>query len=201
MPAWFGPSREAIWRQLSDEISARYVDGGFWTGDRVEATHGDWTVTLDTYTVHTKHATISYTRMRAPYLNPDGFRFTIYRRNIFTDVAVWLGMQDIHVHDAAFDRDFVIKGNNEAKVLELLADERLRSLIASQPGLHLTVKDDDGTFRKRYPEGVDVLHFHTGGVIKDIERLKQLFELFAVSLDRLCHIGSAYRAAVPIPPK
>jgi len=110
-------------------------------------------------------------------------------------------MQDIHVHDEAFDRDFVIKGNNEAKVRELLADGRLRSLIASQPDLRLTVKDDDGAFRQRYPEGVDVLHFHTRGVIKDIGRLKQLFELFAVTLDRLCHIGSAYRAAVPIQPK
>jgi len=30
------------------------------------------------------------------------------------------------------------------------------------------------------------------GVVKDVARLKQLFELFAETLDQLCRIGSAY---------
>jgi len=36
----FGPSREEIWRQLSAEIGAEYVER-FWKGDKVEATHGE----------------------------------------------------------------------------------------------------------------------------------------------------------------
>lgn len=52
---WFGPSREEVWRQLSEAIGARYVDGGFFTPDQVEAAHGPWVVTLDNYTVHTGH--------------------------------------------------------------------------------------------------------------------------------------------------
>jgi hypothetical protein len=39
---------------------------------------------------------------------------------------------------------------------------------------------------------VDELKFHTVGIIKDLVRLQQLFELFAATLHRLCHIGSAY---------
>jgi hypothetical protein len=105
----FGPSREEIWRALSDQIGARYVEGGFWKGDKVQATHGPWTVTLDTYTVSTGKVTIVYTRMRAPYVNPDGFRFTVYRRGMFSDIATRLGMQDVEVGHEAFDRDFVIK--------------------------------------------------------------------------------------------
>ena len=49
----FGPSRKEIWRQLSEEISARYVKGSFWKGDKVQATHDEWVVTLDTYAVST----------------------------------------------------------------------------------------------------------------------------------------------------
>ncbi|MEI6196031.1 MAG: hypothetical protein WCS42_17055, partial [Verrucomicrobiota bacterium] len=30
------------------------------------------------------------------------------------------------------------------------------------------------------------------GVIKDVERLKQLFNLFAETLDELCRMGAAY---------
>jgi hypothetical protein len=43
---------------------------------KVQAQFGPWTVTLDTHTVHTGHAHFTYTRMRAPYVNPEGLRFT-----------------------------------------------------------------------------------------------------------------------------
>ncbi len=42
------------------------------------------------------------------------------------------------------------------------------------------------------PQVATPLHFQTRGVIKDIERLKSLFELFAAVLERLCRMGAAY---------
>jgi len=191
----FGPSYKEIWRQLSSEIDARYVEGGFSKGDKVQATHNEWTVTLDSYAVSTGHAVIVFTRMRAPYVNPGGFRFTVYRRGMFTDIAKWLGMQDIQVGDEQFDRDFVIKANDEAKVRELFSDPRLRELIAAQPDIHLTVKDDEGWFAPHFPEGTDELQFLAAGIIKDIDRLKRLYDLFAEALDQLCRVGSAYEKA------
>jgi hypothetical protein len=189
---WFGPSREEIWRQLSTEIGARYVGGGFWKGDKVQATHGAWTVTLDTYAVSTGKTTVVFTRMRAPYVNPTGFRFTIYRRGFFSDIGKWFGMQDIEVSEPAFDHDFIIKGSDESQVRSLLSSQKLRDLIARQPEIHFSVKDDEGWFGTSFPEGVDELRFEVTGIIKDVERLKLLYELFAVTLDELCRIGSAY---------
>jgi len=40
---------------------------------------------------------------------------------------------------------------------------------------------------------VDELYFQVNGEIKDVERLKALFDLFAAVLDQLCRIGSAYK--------
>jgi hypothetical protein len=77
-------------------------------------------------------------------------------------------------------------------VRDLFANPRLRALIQGQPKIRLEVKDDEGWFRTRFPEGVDELHFQVGGVIKDFERLKGLFDLFAEILHQLCRIGSAY---------
>ncbi|HEV3003315.1 MAG TPA: hypothetical protein VGX78_02595, partial [Pirellulales bacterium] len=54
------------------------------------------------------------------------------------------------------------------------------------------VRDDEGWFKARFPAGVDELYFGVGGVVKDAERLKSLYELFAEVLNHLCHIGSAY---------
>ena len=49
----FGASREEMWRKLSAELQGRYVQGSFWKGDRVEAAHGPWLVTLDQHAVST----------------------------------------------------------------------------------------------------------------------------------------------------
>lgn len=191
----FGPSKKEIWRLLSEQTGAEFVEGGLFLGpDRVVAQYGDWTVTLDTYTVSTGKTSTTYTRMRAPYVNADGFRFSIYRSGIFSDLGEFLGFQDIEIGDECFDRDFVIKSSNEDKVRELLAEPRIRELIDRQPRFHLEVKDDEGWFGRSFPEGVDELYFRVAGVIRDIDRLKDLFELFSEALNRLCIIGSAYQA-------
>ena len=131
--------------------------------------------------------------MRAPYVNPEGFRFTIYRKGLFSDLGKLLGMQDIEVGDPEFDEAFIIKGNDESRVRELFADPEVRPLIQDQPKIRLEVKDSEGWFGPVFPEDVDELHFQVVGVIKDVERLKALFDLFAAVLDRLCRIGSAYK--------
>ena len=188
----FGPSRQDIWRQLTTEIEARYVPGGFWKGDKVQATHGEWTLTLDTYAISTGKTTIVFTRMRAPYVNPDGFRFTVYRKGIFTDIAKRFGMQDVEVGDEAFDRDFVIKGTDGSKLRELFSNPKIKAFLAEKPELNLTVKDDEGWFGPNFPDGVDELCFAVPGIVKDLEQLKRLYALFAETLDQLCRMGSAY---------
>jgi len=193
---WFGPSKEEIWRQLCNETGANYVQGGFWKRDKVQATHDEWTITLDTYVVSTGKTTVVFTRLRAPYVNPGHFRFTIYRRHgLFSDIAKWLGMQDIEVGHEDFDRNFIIKGTDEGKLRALFDNPRLRDLIAAQPQIHFTVKDNEGHWGVDFPADTDELCFHVLGIIKDVERLKLLFELFAETLDQLCRIGSAYEKA------
>jgi hypothetical protein len=191
----FGPSQKDIWRQLSAETQAKFVEGGFLKSDKVQATHGQWIVTLDKYVVSTGKVTIVYTRMRAPYVNPDGFRFSVYRHGVFSDLGKLFGMQDVEVAQPEFDRDFIIKGNDEGKLRQLFANPRIRELISGQKEISFSVKDDEGWFGPTFPEGVDELAFLVVGVIKDVERLKHLYELFAETLDELCRIGSAYQSA------
>lgn len=190
---WFGPNKDEVWRQLSDEMGAQFVDGGFWKGSKVQAHVGSWTVTLDTYTVSSGHSHVTFTRMRAPYMNPGAFRFKIYRKGAFSDLGKFLGMQDIEVGVPEFDEAFVIQGNDEGAVRDLFAEARLRDLCLAQPKLSLEVKDSEGWFGPRFPPDVDELYFQVVGVIKDRAQLKSLFELFAAVLERLCRLGAAYK--------
>ncbi len=188
----FGPSKAEIWRQLAQEVGGQFVEGGFFGRDKVVVRAGEWSLTLDTYTVSTGKSSITYTRMRAPYVNRDGFRFDIYRKTIFSGLGKLLGMQDIDVGVPDIDEAFIIRGNDEARLRTLFADADLCDRLRGQPTIHLRVNDDEGWFGTTFPEGVDELHFQVVGVIRDVDRLKALFELFAAMLERLCRMGSAY---------
>ncbi|RPI07114.1 MAG: DUF3137 domain-containing protein [Ignavibacteriae bacterium] len=188
----FGPSKEEIWSQLGAEIGARYQEEGFFKSGKVVLTHRQWEILLDTYTVHSGSATITFTRIRAPYVNSDGFRFRVYRKSIFSPVGKFFGMQDIEIGDPYFDEEFIIQGTPEDMVMRMFANLNIRQLIQKQPNIHFEIKDDEGIFGTKFPDGVDELYFQTTGVIKEKQRLKDLFDLFTAVLEELCRLGSAY---------
>jgi hypothetical protein len=193
----FGPSRDEIWTALREQVGGEVVARTFWRGEKLQVQAGDWTVTLDEYTVTSMAGkvpiSIPFTRMRAPFPNPRGFRFSIYRASVFSYLGTLLGMQDIEVGYPEFDNDFVIKSNNEQLVKSLCRNERLRALVTAQPKFQLSIQDDEGWFGTKYPADVDVLVFNVAEHIRDVKRLKALYDVFAEALDRLSEIGVAGR--------
>ena len=187
---WFGPSKDEIWQQLCAEIGATFVAGGTWKGGKVEASVGEVTITLDTYTVMVNNVPHSYTRMRAPYINRDGFRFKIYRDNGFGFLRRLFGIPDLELGYPEFDAQYVIQGTDSQKLTALLASATLREQLTADPTLWLEVKDDEGWFATKFPEGVDELYFAVGGTVTDIERLKGFFSVFTETLTQLHQIGS-----------
>lgn len=125
----------------------------------------DWTVTLDTYTVSHNDLTTTFTRIRAPHMNLDNFRFTIYRRSVFSSLGKFFGMQDIETGDRDFDEAFIIKSNDEGKVRRLFQMAQLWKMVDSHPQIYLTVKEDEGWFGAGFPKGVDDLYFQVASVI------------------------------------
>lgn len=191
---WFGPSKEEVWHQLCEETGANLVAVGLLGNKKVEATHGEWTITLDTYTVSSQNRASNYTRFRAPYVNADNFRFSIYREGLMSTIGKKLSMlQDVIVGYDKFDEDFVIQGNNEAKLKEFFQNEYIRELLSNHYGFELTVLDNEGFFGPKYPKRTDLITYKTYGIIKDIDKLKEIFFLFSEILDQLCDIGSAYK--------
>lgn len=188
----FGPSREEIWGQLAQEVGGHLVHGRLGKGTKVIAKVGEWTVTLDLFVVPAGNTVIPITRLRAPFVNPDGFRFSISRKGLFSGIGKFFGMQDVEVGFPEFDEAFIIKGNNESQLRMLFSDSALRQALNAQKEVQFEVCDDEGWFGPDFPQGVDELRFYVGDEIRDLERLKGLFDLFAITLHRLCAIGSAY---------
>ena len=89
----FGPCKKEIWKQLSEQLGAEFREGGFARPDKVVVHVKEWTITLDTFVVSTGKTVVIFTRMRAPYVNAEGFRFTIHRKSLFTHLGKLMGMQ------------------------------------------------------------------------------------------------------------
>ena len=188
----FGPSQDEIWSKIAADLGGDYQAGNFWSGGVMRYHSGEWEITLDTYTVSTGKSSVTYTRMRAPFVNKDGLYFKIYRAGFFSGIGKMFGMQDIEILDPTFNERFIIQGNNEQKIKWLLDDPQLRTLIDRQPQILLEVKNDEGWFSTKFPEGVDELYFVCQGVLRDEALLKDLFDLFTLTLRRLVQIDSAY---------
>lgn len=186
----FGTAKNEIWESLSDQLGGEFEHSTF-GGSTVRAKVGEWEVTLDT----TRSGNAQFTRIRAPFVNPTDFRFTVHPDGMIHEMAEkLLGMQDVVVGDESFDERFVVQGNDVEMLQELFDSQQVRDQIMSQPSIHLTILEDRGWFERsdELPEDVDLLEFKCGGVIHDEERLKELFLLFATVLDRLCQISPAY---------
>ena len=188
----FGPSRDEIWSQIAYDLGAEYNGGGFWDRDYISYQHGEWEIILDTYTQSTGKSSVTYTRMRAPFVNRDGLYFKVYRSGFFSNMGKYFGMQDIEIGDEYFDKDFIIKGNDQFQIARLLAGDDIKALIELHPRIHFEIRDDEGVFTKKYAEGVDELYFQCVGVLKNKNQIKGLFDLFAFTLERLVDIDSAY---------
>jgi len=187
----FGPSKNEVWKQLCEEINADLVEGGFWKGNRVEAKHNNWMLYLDTYTVSTGKSSVTYTRMRAPFINSNSFFFKIYKSGLFSDIGKVFGMQDIEVGYEEFDNNYIIQGNQEDLVVKLFSNPKIRDLITVQPRISLEIKNDEGFWGPKFNDNESELYFVVVGVIKELSLLKSLFELFSEVLEELELNGSA----------
>jgi hypothetical protein len=185
----FGRSKREIWSQLAEQLDADFFKGSLLKPDRVEAYYGEWMITLDYFTVD---KTV-FTRIRAPYVNRDDFTFKIVRQNIGHRIGKALGMKDVTVGYPDFDRDFIIRGSDERKLQMMFANPHIRELISYQPQIMLQLRREAPLFQKpKFPHDVNEIYYHVGGILKNLDQLHDLFELFSHTLDHLCAIGTAY---------
>jgi hypothetical protein len=87
--------------------------------------------------------------------------------------------------DPEFDRDFIIKSNDVARARLLFKQLKIRELVSLQPSIELKINAKGSNKRQVRNDGDAELYFQVTGVIKDLERLKQLFELYSEVLKSL----------------
>lgn len=187
----FGPSQSEVWSEFTSEIEAEYIKGGVFQADKIISGFENWTVTIDTYSQSSGNSTATYTRFRAPYKELENMDFKIYKSGIFSGIGKALKMQDVLTGDSDFDQKFTVKGNNEGKLKELLELDKIRQIIKAEDKIKIETKRDRSPFSSKLPQDVNQLYFLENGLIKDKERLTNIYTLIVFMLKQLTKIGIA----------
>lgn len=185
--ALFGPPLKEVWQQLANEINAEFIKGSFAKSARVEKKYKHWIILLDTYTVNTGKSSVTYTRMRIPFRRENDITFKLSRKNIFSGLGSMFGMPLIGTYDYDFDDEFVIKGNDESVIRDIFQNQGIKDKIKLQKKLNLKVTP----YKEKKSPTDSELYFQMTGVLKDIEKLKNLFDLFSELMDELSKNGVA----------
>ncbi len=191
----FADARESVWAELWESLGGVYLNRDGWRQDKLMVEHGHWRVTLDFHAHGGYHSYAGYTRLRAAFENPEGFRFKVTPQGLLERVGKLLGLQDVESGDPEFDRAFVVQSNDEERVKGIIDDELLRSFLRQEPQAFVGLVEPHGDTSERYPDGMDEVLMEVPGKVTDTERLERLYLTFARLLALLCEEGRAYESA------
>ena len=177
-------SRGEVWARFSQEIGGRWYPARSGRAEHIQVRHREWLLTFDVPAEHLLQG--DYLRVRAPFVNWTGFRFTLATANIWHRAAARLGCAG--VDHPPLDRYFRLLSDDPTGLGEYLADTDLCSLLLSLRPHLVAVTDDEGWSGPSYPRGVDVLTLRVPGPVEGLHPLRRSYMLLLrliEGLDRL----------------
>lgn len=104
--------------RLAKHYGGTFEGGGLFSRPKVHYKHGDVRVTIDIYSTGGEHPTY-YTQAHFRGLLPTT-RCELYPEGVWSRIGKLIGMKDILIGSPGFDDQYVIKGDNPAKISALL---------------------------------------------------------------------------------
>lgn len=187
-----------VWMEFADEFEATVDD------PNPDSSHTEMSLLVPiadsqwslVYTMHpSKQAGSEHTTIEAAYTPADDFKFAIHPEKWTDGFSKMLGMQDIIIGHDEFDKSFIIKGNDEQRVKDLLSDAALRRLILDEPTTQLWAHCEN---TEKAPAAKALRGaanrsciMRVKGAVDDFERLKAFYNLKHRLLKSLQRIGAA----------
>ena len=179
-------NKKSSWEELGRKRNGVYEKGTFIKSENVMFKYKNSSILLESYTTMVGNTPIVSTQIRALFKNPDRLSFKLYHEGFFSSIGKMFGMQDILIGDDEFDQRFVIKGNDEDKIRHLLADYKLKQLLLMGKPIAIEVRLKDKCLKR---QDESILLYQATGLIKDMDTLESLLDVFERFIDRMIEIG------------
>ncbi len=183
---------EYVWRDFADSKGGKVVSDDTKDGDPISAMHlpvegtSAW-VTITPVRGKTNKASGTIASMH--YSPAENFAFRIRTEKGVDQLGKVLGMQDIQLGDAEFDKSYLIQGTDEGKVRNLFSDMKLRDLILQNKvsELRLVANSEGLPSEHLVPNG---RHAVVYSFDQTLEKFDQLESLYAILTSVVHRIGS-----------
>ncbi|KAA5534973.1 hypothetical protein F0919_10265 [Taibaiella lutea] len=184
--------KESIWKTLAEELNGSYIQRQYDHSDKAIISFDKFHIIFDNYTFYrtVNLATLeaTYTRIVCPFTSNGNFKFQIYRKNFLDIIGKLFGLQDIVTGHEEFDKEFIIKSNDDYKVSEFLNDSELLELIRKHGRFHIEISDQKEIWGEKLPESNYELSFYLKGKLNSIETLIQLYLIFTKLITQLSKV-------------
>ncbi|WP_367755239.1 hypothetical protein [Flavobacterium sp. WC2430] len=179
-----------VWEEFAKISCGKFIEGVSWYSDRTEIDYKNTKVVFDNYTLWSGKFSTEKTRVIVSFISVDNFKFEIYRNGFVRKIEKLFGAQDIEIGRADFDKDFIIKANNEFKTKKLLQNQKIRNYLENLKEVNIQISDQNGIWEDKLPKGELQLSFFSDEEIKDFQVLNLLLDLFKEMLDELFEMNS-----------
>jgi hypothetical protein len=187
---------KSVWMDLTDEMNGEFEDGTYAVKAKLPLAGTPLSLVLQMHTHPMGQAISETTVLAVPFNFESEFLFAVHDSSAVEEVAKIMGLQDIVVGDAEFDKTYIIQGSDPRMVQQLFADSNLKARIRGQKSVNLSIADSRHKhFGITPPKGVGVLTFVEKGAVNSFERLTSLVELMTFTLERLQTLGVAAQDA------
>lgn len=187
----FGKDYSSVWRQFAKESNGTYLPGG---EQKVEFPYKDHKIIFDTYTHYTNVGGSSreseYVRAMVEFQSPDSLKLILIPQDLIETIAKLFGAQDIVIGDKAFDKKFMIKGNDEYKAQLILSNSSIKKALMELEFVRLEISNEEGLFGEKVNEGNYMLYYVSEEKITHIDQLNKMYRLFGDMLDVLTKVSS-----------
>jgi hypothetical protein len=115
------------------------------------------------------------TTFTAPLHHEPLFRFAIHEEHFTDEIGKFFGMQDVKIGYEEFDKELIIKTNDEARVKQIFADASVRAVFQNLKNFTFGIthhRPEQTDQREPYLE----LNIETG--ITDVNELRKLYKAF-----------------------
>jgi hypothetical protein len=196
---WFRPrpkkDRREVWEEVAGSVGGTFLPGERSNADKVLVSHGPWTIVLDTYTVHTGQASVTYTRAKTLFSGQVDIRLRIRRRNFFDTIMENVGLGGVDPGHRSFAEKFVVRGRPETRLRSLVTPKLIEALLA-EPKVSVKVKDASRKDRKVHGPLAREASAQLTGVVREPNRLVSLITVAQETLNALEGAGMAARERV-----
>jgi hypothetical protein len=156
-------SQVKAWSELAAQTGLSCEKGNFLSPIRVTGKYRDHNLVMETFRSGGKNSD-TCTRIIVSVNNIASLRLTLTEENILTKIGKQIGGQDIQTGNDPIDKRFIIRGQPEVKILQLLNSNNLQQKLLSIQFLMIEVIGGEIRYEQHIFE-------------KNASRLQRLFDL------------------------